>query len=61
MKYEWRKSEKERYLPKTKPAKIIVPVFKFVTISGEGNPNSSQFSDCISVLYSLSYAIKISS
>jgi hypothetical protein len=60
MKYEWRKSEKELYLPKTRPTKVFVPVFKFITISGEGNPNSSQFSDCISVLYSLSYALKMS-
>jgi len=59
MKYEWRKSEKELYLPKVKPTKVTVPAFKFITISGEGNPNSSQFSDCISVLYSLSYAIKM--
>jgi hypothetical protein len=59
MKYEWRKSEKELYLPKAKPAKVIVPAFKFISISGEGNPNSSQFADCISVLYSLSYAVKM--
>lgn len=59
MKYEWKKSEKELYLPKSRPTRLIVPTFKFITIAGEGNPNSSQFSDCISVLYSLSYAIKM--
>lgn len=59
MKYEWRKSEKELSLPKSKPTTVTVPAFKFVTISGEGNPNSIPFSDCISVRYSLSYAIKM--
>ncbi|WP_339926260.1 GyrI-like domain-containing protein [uncultured Cyclobacterium sp.] len=59
MKYEWRKSEKELYLPKAKPSQIKVPAFKFISISGEGNPNSRHFSDCITVLYTLSYAIKM--
>ncbi|MCP4437967.1 MAG: hypothetical protein GY810_03405 [Aureispira sp.] len=59
MKHEWRKKEKAVYLPKNKPMVIDVPVFKFITISGEGNPNSEQFSECISVLYSISYMIKM--
>lgn len=59
MKYEWRKSEKALYLPKTKPEKLKVPELKFITIEGEGNPNSGQFSEYIAVLYSLSYAIKM--
>ncbi|GAB3007702.1 GyrI-like domain-containing protein [Cyclobacterium sediminis] len=59
MKYEWRKSEKNLYLPKAKPEKLKVPALKFITIAGEGNPNSSQFAEFIAVLYSLSYAIKM--
>lgn len=59
MKYEWRKSEKALYLPKAKPEKLKVPGLKFITIKGEGNPNSSRFSEYIAVLYSLSYAIKM--
>lgn len=60
MKHEWRKHEKEIYLPPKKPAKIIVPKFKFFTIEGKGNPNNDTFPEYIGVLYSLSYAIKMS-
>ena len=59
VKYEWRKKEKRYYLPKNKPSLIEVPAFKFVTLNGEGNPNSAFFSECIGVLYAISYAIKM--
>ena len=59
MKHEWRKKEKEIYFPKTEPEIINIPEYKFITISGEGNPNSDFFSECIGVLYSISYAIKM--
>ena len=60
MKYEWRKKEKAIYLPKNKPGIITLPSFKFFMIKGEGNPNDDFFSECIGVLYSLSYAIRMS-
>ena len=59
MKYEWRKKEKSIYLPKNKPELIDVPEYQFIVLSGEGNPNSDFFSDCIGALYSLAYAIKM--
>lgn len=60
MKHEWKKVEKEYYLPKSKPEEIIVPKFKFFSIEGEGNPNDDYFAEYIGVLYSLSYAVKMS-
>ena len=60
MKHEWRKKEKGIYLPKNKPEIIDIPDFKYFTIEGEGNPNSETFPDYIGVLYSLSYAVKMS-
>ncbi len=59
MKYEWRKREKGVYLPKNQPEVIEIPEYKFLTIEGEGNPNSEFFSEYIGVLYALSYAIKM--
>ena len=59
MKFEWKKQEKNLYLPKVKPDLIIVPQQKFFTISGKGNPNEEEFSEKIGVLYSLSYAIRM--
>ena len=60
MKHEWKKNEKQFYLPKNKPELISVPEFKFFTIEGNGNPNDEFFAEYIGVLYSLSYGIKMS-
>ena len=60
MKHEWKKVEKQFYLPGTKPELIKIPSFKFFSIEGKGDPNDKSFADYISVLYSLSYAIKMS-
>ena len=60
MKHEWRKKEKQIYIPKQKPEIIEVPEFMYFTINGEGNPNSKHFSEHIGVLYSLAYAAKMS-
>ncbi|MGB5819387.1 MAG: GyrI-like domain-containing protein [Saonia sp.] len=60
MKHEWRKKEKEVYLPKTKPETVNIPEYQFLTLKGEGNPNSNFFAECVGVLYALSYAIKMS-
>lgn len=60
MKHEWRKKEKQLYIPKTKPEQLIIPEFNFFTISGKGNPNSSHFADYITPLYALSYGVKMS-
>jgi hypothetical protein len=60
MKHEWKKDDKQFYLPKSKPEIIIVPEFSFFSIEGKGNPNDDSFAEYISVLYSLSYAVKMS-
>lgn len=59
MKFEWRKQEKNLYLPKEKPELLTVPKQKFITIQGKGDPNSPQFSELVGVLYSVAYAIKM--
>ena len=60
MKHEWKKLEKAVYLPRDKPELITLPGFKFYTIKGKGNPNDDFFPEYIGVLYSLSYAVKMS-
>lgn len=59
MKHEWRKHEKNLYVPKSKPELITVPEQKFLMINGTGNPNSEEFAEKIKVLYSLTYAIRM--
>ncbi len=60
MKHEWRKKEKQFYLPKTKPEQVEVPKLKYFMIKGKGNPNNEFFGEYIGVLYSLSYGVRMS-
>ena len=59
MKIDWKKNDKELYLPKTTPCVIDAPRHKFYTISGSGNPNDDLFGEAIGALYALSYGIKM--
>jgi hypothetical protein len=59
MKHEWKKHEKELYMPKDKPEIITIPKQKFFMMSGKGNPNTEEFSEKIGILYSLAYAVKM--
>ncbi len=60
MKNEWRKHEKEYYIPGKNPVYTDIPEFKFFSVKGTGNPNSDHFKRYIEVLYSLAYAVKMS-
>lgn len=59
MKYEWRKKEKDCYLPKAKPMELTVPKQKFYTISGKGDPNGPDFGEETAALYAMSYGIRM--
>ncbi len=59
-KHEWRKQEKDFYLPKCIPSFITVPPCNYFSIKGSGNPNDPYFAEYIEVLFSLSYALKMS-
>ncbi|TVZ57065.1 hypothetical protein OD91_2371 [Lutibacter sp. Hel_I_33_5] len=59
MKHEWRKKEKQVYIPKTKPEIIEIPEYNYLTISGKGNPNNPEFSAYIRALYPICYGIKM--
>lgn len=60
MKREWKKHEKALYLPNEKPEFIEIPEMKYFVLSGEGNPNSEFFSECINALYAVAYTVKMS-
>lgn len=59
MKYEWRKQEKNIYIPKQKPELVTIPEQNFFMIKGQGNPNDAEFAERIGVLYSLAYAVRM--
>lgn len=59
MKHEWRKKEKNYYIPKNKPEIVNIDSVKFIQLKGKGNPNSDAFSEAVGTLYSLAYAIRM--
>ena len=59
MKYEWRRQEKQLYGAKTTPVLVTVPTQSCIMINGEGNPNDTDFSNRVSSLYSVAYAVKM--
>jgi len=59
-KIDYKRDEKDIYGPKKVPHKITLPVMRYFTIEGKGNPNEENFAKNIEVLYNLSYAVKMS-
>ncbi len=59
MKIEWKKAEKQIYLPGNNPVTVTIPKMKYFSITGIGNPNHQAFAEKISVLYGLAYAIRM--
>ena len=60
MKIDWKKDDKQFYLPATKPEFKNIPEFSFFTLEGKGNPNDPFFANYITALYAASYAVKMS-
>lgn len=59
MKYEWRKMDKELYLPKVKPTILLDEEKQYFTVEGKGNPNKEGFKKDVELLYALSYQIRM--
>lgn len=59
MKHEWKKQDKRIYGAKAIPALVSIPAQNYVMIDGKGNPNDTDFSERVSALFSLAYAIKM--
>lgn len=60
-KWDYKKTDKDLYLPKKTPAFLEVPEMTFIQAVGRGNPNVCQeYKDALEILYGLSYSIKMS-
>ena len=60
-KIDYKKEYKDIYMPPLKPILIDMPTICYVSVSGKGNPNTSQeYKEAIELLYGLSYTIKMS-
>ena len=58
-KIDYKKDYKEFYIPKAVPTVIDVPSMSFIMVNGKGDPNGKEYQDAVSLLYSLSYTIKM--
>lgn len=58
---DFKKTQKDLYLPKTAPDMVEVPEMRFIMVDGSGNPNTSEdYKTALELLYGLSYTIKMS-
>lgn len=59
---DYKKAERSLYLPGETPSLIEVPLLPFVAVEGRGDPNEEggEFSRAVSVLYAVSYTIRMS-
>ena len=56
--FDFKKHHKEFYSPQANPSIIEVPDMMFITIDGQGNPNTSKaYVEAIETLYGLSYSM----
>lgn len=61
MPIDFKKTEKQFCLPRTKPEIIEVPEMLFLMTDGKGDPNTSKaYASAMEILYGLSYSIKMS-
>ena len=59
-KFDYKKDNRDFYLPKSVPTIVEIPAMTFAAIRGAGNPNEDAFAEVTAALYSLSYAVKMS-
>ena len=61
-KLDYKKAEKELYLPSQKPSFVTVPAIPFIMVDGKGDPNAAdgEFQDAVGLLYALTFTIKMS-
>lgn len=61
-KIDYKKADKDFYLPPKKPTLITVPEMNFIMVDGKGNPNQEdgEYKQAVELLYALSYSIKMS-
>ena len=62
MAYNFKKEEKNFYLPGKKPELIDVPKMNYIAVYGQGDPNdeNGEYKQAISMLYAVAYTIKMS-
>ena len=62
MAYDYKKEDKEFYMPGRKPEIVKVPSMNFIAVRGKGNPNEEdgEYKAAIGKLYAVAFTIKMS-
>lgn len=62
MAFDYKKEDKEFYLPKEKPSIITIPKMNYIAVRGKGNPNEEEgtYKKSIRSLYAIAFTIKMS-
>lgn len=62
MAYNFKKEQKNFYLPGKKPELIDVPKMNYIAVRGQGDPNdeNGEYKQAITMLYAVAYTIKMS-
>lgn len=62
MAFDFKKENKEFYLPPSKPGIIEIPSMNYLAVGGKGNPNEEdgEYSRALSLLYGMAYTLKMS-
>lgn len=60
-KLDFKKRDKDLYMPGMRPSVIQVPAMNFIMADGKGNPNDEggEYQQAVELLYALSYSIKM--
>lgn len=62
MAFDFKKEDKEFYMPKNRPEIVNVPKANYIAVRGAGDPNEENgaYQQSISVLYTIAYTLKMS-
>lgn len=62
MAYDFKKEQKEIYMPKIKPTIVEIPKMNYIAIRGRGNPNdeNGDYKKSIPILYAIAYTLRMS-
>lgn len=62
MAFDFKKEQKELYLPPKKPTLVVVPKMNYIAVRGQGDPNEEggEYQKAIGILYAIAYTLRMS-
>ena len=62
MAFDFKKEDKEFYMPKGKPEIVTVPKANYIAVRGKGDPNDEggTYQQAVGILYAVAYTLKMS-